>query len=124
LSTSSSGSAPFARPRAHDFHDRDQLQGLDAADAGQPAKVGLVPLDQGRERAGLGDEPLGDADDVVPPAAAAEEHGEQLGVTERGRAESLQAFLRPVGDRKIPDAEGWVGFVAHGPGRFARWPAS
>ena len=122
LSNASCGLRFLRQHAAGDLHDGDQLQRLDAADPLEPAEIGLGPGNEPGQRTCLDDQALGDGQNVHAAAAAAEEHGQQFGVAQRGGPESLQAFLRAFGDCEVLDAQGRV-MVAHGPGGFARRPA-
>ena len=69
-----------------DFHRRDKLERLDAADAPQPAEVGLVPGNSAGERPGLRNEPGGNGEHVLALRAASDDHRQELRVAQRGRA--------------------------------------
>lgn len=97
---------PGGEDAAGQLHHGDQLERLDATDALDAPEIGVAPLHQPGERAGVGEELLGHSHDVVAAGAAAEQHGEQLGVAQRARAVVLQALLRTVVDGEVLDAEG------------------
>jgi len=82
---------------AGDFHDGDELEGLDAADALEPAEVLGRPADEAGKRAPLGDQAGGEREDILAAGAAAEEHGEEFGVGERPGTEAFEALLSPRG---------------------------
>src|SRR5690606_13882668 len=86
---------------AADLHDGDELERLDLADALDLAELVVGPIEKAAERAGFLEDLGGDAEDVAALAAAAQDHGEQLGVAERARAECDEALLRALGDGEI-----------------------
>ena len=67
--------------------------------------VGLGPGDQARQRARLGDQARGERKDVHAPAPAPQEHGEKLGVTQRGRPETFEPFLGALAHGEIAQPE-------------------
>ncbi len=89
---------------AGNLHHRDKLQRLDAPDAFQPAVVGFGPCNEAGQRTGLGDEAGGQREHVHPAAAAAKEHGQKLGVAQRGGPEVLEPLLRAFAHSEVAQA--------------------
>jgi len=103
---------------ARKLQDGDQLVTLNRADSPELPEVGVPPGEQGRKGPGLGHQAGGEGEHVLPPGAAAQQEGQQLGVAKGRGSESYEALLRsfaldgrakPIGGAVRRLARGGVG---------------
>ena len=89
---------------ASNLHHRDKLERLDAPDTFQPAVVGFGPCNEAGQRAGFGNEAGSQREHIHATAAAAQEHGQKLGVAQRGGPEVLEPLLRAFAHGEVAEA--------------------
>jgi hypothetical protein len=78
------------------FHDGNELKGFHVPDALEFFEIGLAPVDEPGERAGLLDQAIGQGEHVMALGSTAQQHGEQFAVAEGTRAEFFETLLRAV----------------------------
>lgn len=93
------------------FQCRGQHAGTGRTERGQRGQFGRRALEQGAQRAVVGEQLAGGGDRVAPTQAGAQEEGQQLGVAEARRAAGQQLFtgtfvLGPVADVHVAILDG------------------
>ncbi len=98
------------------LHDGEQLEGLDPADAANLHEVLCGPAQKHAEGTGGLEELAGHADHIHATRAAAEDHREELPVTQRFGTEPFEPFLWPLAGDHVahPGGAGRIGWAGVG----------